>query len=77
VRRCAILHHPLRLRAGAEMAIQEVCFIRVCFKGGCVPVGDDLSKMDEANWKCFVNSVWDSKTGEWTVKKEPVVNLNV
>jgi len=37
----------------------------------------DFPKMDEANWKCFVNSVWNPKTGEWTIKKVPVVNLPV
>jgi len=37
----------------------------------------DFPKMDEANWKCFVNSVWNPKTGEWTMKKVPVVNLPV
>lgn len=37
----------------------------------------DFPDMDETNWKCFVNSVWDPKTGEWTMKKVPVINLNV
>ncbi|MCE5335320.1 MAG: adenylyl-sulfate reductase subunit alpha [Desulfobacteraceae bacterium] len=37
----------------------------------------DYPDMDEANWKCFVNSVWNPKTGEWTMKKVPVVNLPV
>jgi adenylylsulfate reductase subunit A len=37
----------------------------------------DFPKMDEENWKCFVNSVWDRKTGEWTVKKVPIINLPV
>jgi adenylylsulfate reductase subunit A len=37
----------------------------------------DFPDMDEANWKCFVNSVWDPKTGEWTMKKVPIVNLPV
>lgn len=37
----------------------------------------DFPKMDEANWKCFVNSVWNPKTGEWTLKKVPVINLPV
>jgi adenylylsulfate reductase subunit A len=35
----------------------------------------DFPDMDEQNWKCFVNSVWDPKTGEWTMKKVPVVNI--
>jgi adenylylsulfate reductase subunit A len=37
----------------------------------------DFPDMDEANWKCFVNSVWNPKTGEWTMKKVPVANLAV
>jgi len=37
----------------------------------------DLPDMDEANWRVFVNSVWNPKTGEWTMKKVPVVNLPV
>jgi adenylylsulfate reductase subunit A len=37
----------------------------------------DYPDMDEANWKVFVNSVWNPKTGEYTMKKVPVVNLNV
>ncbi|NLI81887.1 MAG: adenylyl-sulfate reductase subunit alpha [Deltaproteobacteria bacterium] len=37
----------------------------------------DFPKMDEANWKCFVNSVWNPKTGEWTLKKVPIINLPV
>ncbi len=35
----------------------------------------DYPDMDEANWKCFVNSVYNPKTGEWTMKKVPVVNI--
>jgi adenylylsulfate reductase subunit A len=35
----------------------------------------DFPDMDEANWKCFVNSVYNPKTGEWTMKKVPVVNI--
>jgi adenylylsulfate reductase subunit A len=37
----------------------------------------DYPDMDEANWKVFVNSVWNPKTGEYTMKKVPVVNLKV
>jgi len=37
----------------------------------------DFPNMDETNWKCFVNSVWNPKTGEWTMKKVPVANLAV
>lgn len=37
----------------------------------------DFPDMDEANWKCFVNSVYDPKTDQWTMKKVPVANLAV
>jgi adenylylsulfate reductase subunit A len=37
----------------------------------------DFPDMDEANWKVFVNSVYDAKTDQWTMKKVPVVNLPV
>jgi len=37
----------------------------------------DFPKMDEKNWKCFVNSVYNAKTGEWTMKKVPIINLPV
>lgn len=29
----------------------------------------DFPKLDDENWKCFVNSKYDPKTGEWDVKK--------
>ena len=35
----------------------------------------DFPDMDEKNWKCFVNSVYNPKTGEWTMMKKPVVNI--
>jgi len=37
----------------------------------------DFPKMDEVNWKCFVNSVYDAKANKWTMKKVPIVNLPV
>jgi len=37
----------------------------------------DFPDMDEKNWKCFVNSVYDPKTDKWTMKKVPIVNLAV
>jgi adenylylsulfate reductase subunit A len=37
----------------------------------------DYPDMDEANWKVFVNSVYDPKTDQWTLKKVPIVNLPV
>jgi adenylylsulfate reductase subunit A len=35
----------------------------------------DFPKIDEKNWKVFVNSKWDPKTGEWEMMKKPVINL--
>ena len=32
----------------------------------------DFPDMDEKNWKCFVNSVYDAKTDQWTMKKVPI-----
>jgi len=37
----------------------------------------DFPRMDEKNWHCFVNSVWNPQTGEWTIKKVPIINLPV
>jgi len=37
----------------------------------------DFPKMDEKNWHCFVNSVWNPTTDAWTVKKVPIINLPV
>ncbi|HEY6012069.1 MAG TPA: adenylyl-sulfate reductase subunit alpha, partial [Nitrospirota bacterium] len=35
----------------------------------------DFDKIDDANWKCFVNSNYDQKTDKWTVKKVPYVQM--
>jgi len=35
----------------------------------------DFPKIDEENWKCFVNGTWDRKTGEWKMAKKPVITL--
>ncbi len=35
----------------------------------------DFQDIDDENWKCFVNSKFDRKTGEWTVWKEPYVQM--
>ncbi len=32
----------------------------------------DMPKMDDANWKCFVNCTMDPKSEEWTMKKVDV-----
>jgi len=36
--------------------------------------GDHLA-IDDANWKCFVNSKYDPKTGEWPVFKKDYVQM--
>jgi len=35
----------------------------------------DFPKIDEANWKVFVNSKWDPATGKWELKKVPVLPI--
>jgi adenylylsulfate reductase subunit A len=35
----------------------------------------DFLAIDDANWKCFVNSKYDPKTGEWPVFKRDYVQL--
>ncbi len=35
----------------------------------------DFQDIDDENWKCFVNSKFDRETGEWTVWKEPYVQM--
>ena len=35
----------------------------------------DFPQLDEANWKCFVNSKINPKTGEWTCFKVPHKDL--
>jgi len=35
----------------------------------------DKPKMDNANWNVFVNSVYNAKTGEWTMKKVPITTI--
>jgi adenylylsulfate reductase subunit A len=37
----------------------------------------DCPQMDEQNWKCFVNCSINPETGEWTMKKVPIINLPV
>jgi adenylylsulfate reductase, subunit A len=32
----------------------------------------DKPKMDDANWKCFVNCQYDSKTGQWKMMKKDI-----
>ncbi|MBI4831738.1 MAG: adenylyl-sulfate reductase subunit alpha [Candidatus Lindowbacteria bacterium] len=35
----------------------------------------DFPKMDEANWRVFVNATWNPKSGDWKMEKKPVVNI--
>jgi adenylylsulfate reductase subunit A len=35
----------------------------------------DFPKMDNENWKVFVNATWSPKTGEWTMTKRPVISI--
>ena len=35
----------------------------------------DFQDIDDENWKCFVNSKFDRETGDWTVWKEPYVQM--
>jgi adenylylsulfate reductase subunit A len=35
----------------------------------------DAPKMDDDNWKCFVNCKWDPKTGKWEVFKRDVIQI--
>ena len=35
----------------------------------------DTPKMDDENWKCFVNCKWDPQTGKWTVFKRDIIPI--
>jgi adenylylsulfate reductase subunit A len=35
----------------------------------------DYNYIDDANWKCFVNSTYDRNTHKWSLKKVPYVQL--
>ncbi len=35
----------------------------------------DFPNVDDENWKCFVNSTYDPKSGEWMCEKVEVVNI--
>jgi adenylylsulfate reductase subunit A len=35
----------------------------------------DFDKIDDANWKCFVNSVYDAEKNTWEMKKVPYVQI--
>jgi len=35
----------------------------------------DFPELDDENWKCFVNSKYDPKTGKWSLRKVPYIQL--
>lgn len=35
----------------------------------------DLPTIDEENWLCFVNSIYNAETGEWKLFKKPIIRL--
>jgi len=35
----------------------------------------DAPKMDDANWKCFVNCRWDPQTDKWDVFKRDIIQI--
>jgi adenylylsulfate reductase subunit A len=35
----------------------------------------DFMRVDDDNWKCFVNSTYDRKTGQWSLKKVKYVQM--
>ena len=35
----------------------------------------DYPKMDDANWKVFVNCKWDPKTGQWETMKRDIIPM--
>jgi len=35
----------------------------------------DHVKLDDANWKVFVNSRYDAETGEWRTSKKPYIQV--
>jgi adenylylsulfate reductase subunit A len=35
-------------------------------------VRSDTPKMDDKNWKCFVNCQWDRKTAQWKLMKKDI-----
>ena len=36
----------------------------------------DFPKIDEANWKVFVNCRYDAKTGNWEMSKKPILPMS-
>jgi adenylylsulfate reductase subunit A len=36
----------------------------------------DFPKLDEDNWKCFVNCTYDAKGDSWEMMKRPIIPMN-
>jgi adenylylsulfate reductase subunit A len=35
----------------------------------------DFPNVDDANWRCFVNSKYDPASGSWEMAKKPYIQL--
>jgi adenylylsulfate reductase subunit A len=35
----------------------------------------DFPKLDEENWRCFVNCVYHADKDEWEMKKRPILHI--
>ncbi len=58
----------------AEMHLRHIYFRKETRYPGFY-YRSDYPKLDEENWKCFVNSRFDPKTEEWEMKKVPHKDL--
>ncbi len=58
----------------AEMHLRHIYFRKETRYPGFT-YRSDYPKLDEENWKCFVNSTYDPKSGEWEMKKVPHIDL--
>ena len=58
----------------AQAHMQHLLYRKETRWPGCYYRGD-YPKLDEENWKCFVNSQYDPAKNEWTLSKKPYVQL--
>ena len=58
----------------AEMHLRHIYFRKETRYPGFY-YRSDYPQLDEENWKCFVNSRYDPKSGEWEMKKVPHKDL--
>jgi adenylylsulfate reductase subunit A len=58
----------------AEMHLRHIYFRKETRYPGFY-YRSDYPKLDEVEWKCFVNSRFDPKTKEWAMKKAPHMDL--